>query len=1565
MKKLDSSKAGASSLGPKWNSTRRLLCLAVAALLCVAFTRHASAATLYWDADGAGSGNGGTGTWDTIASLWRLSGTTGALQTYTNTGAATTAVFGGSAGTVTIAAGTTINANALIFKTSGYTIAGSNGTSILNLDGTTPTITTGAGNTATISANITGTAGLTKANDNGTLILSGSNTYTGSTTIYNGTVVLDMNAGGSLNSASTLTLGGPSAVGNFQVKGKNGTASSQTLGTLNGALAGSSVIKLTPGTGGGSVNLTLGNTWNRTGAFTLNIDLSAGNSTLTSSPLMQNGVISGDATAGRGGWVTVTDATSTGFGTVDGSGHVVRLTATTHLGAASASGTVNYITKVGDAGYVGNTLTFTGNQTPNTLQLDSSAGAGVLNLGGYTLSVTNKGLLMTGANDYTIQNGSIAPAYSDLIVHQYGTGALTLNSPILGGGSGRLIKVGPGMLILGGTNTYTGGTYINGGTLRATDGIGLSGSGALTLQGGVFETGVNFTRTYGSGAGAAVIAGGTSGFSAYGGPVKVALGGTTAPTALSYVSSGWQAGTLVLNASTANNTLNFMNAMDLYGADRSINVNSSGTSTAATISGVISNSTGTGGVVKGGAGILALTGTNTYNGATSVQNGTLSFSTVASGTARQSLGSGATVNLGSPGLNGILQYTGATAGTLDKTVNALGAGGDTITNSGSGLLTLSGPLNTNATQLGLNGGTKGISVTGTISGSSLVLTGGTTTLAAANTYNGSTTVQGGGTLGLATNGSISNSSTITVFAGSKLDVSAKSSYSIPASQTLKNYGTVNGNLSVGGVLNGTGNVTGYLSLVSGGQLLTGTSPGTQTVGGNLTLLGGSKFTMQLLTAGSGGTLVGGVDYDQLLVGGNVSLSGTLALTLGGVMRVGDVFNLILDSGTASSLTGGFSAILVNGTSVSNYTGSKFTYGGQDYTIATANADGSGAANDLQLVAVSDDPLMAFGVNEHPCLYNGEYGRPNDYAALCDGIIASGIKLVRMDVGWSWLSQTRGTYNTARRDVLDDIVHRLSAGGVQISCVLISTAYWASSNVSDPQWNLWPPTNYQDWADWVNWMCVRYNNQITYWEVWNEPDHGGWLGTLPEYYTLLQTAATQIRAVNPNNVVLMAGLACTGTEGTTYFNGLLALGAANYFDVINYHTYGSNNVWKSTYAGMKTVIDNNNLGSRKIWITETGYTTYGNATLETAKADYTDNAYGSLFSMDPNIEKVFMYTNRNTFTLPSGNALQDNFGLLTYATRAPLPAFYHYQAAGGDRSNFAMQKAYPSTEARRTLNYVVTGTGDGSFITDYDTDGSSKQIASSTYMYFQVNDAWTYDYVPQNQLYVDVTYLDSGNGQWALQYDGTSNSYQSSGTMTKTNTGGWLTQRFTLNDPKFANRQNYASDFRLAASTADLIVSDVKVSRDDTVAWATLAATGTSDKSWQMWRVQNSGTTGSSYNPIVTQGGVPCREILDNGKFINLWVAENVVLPTDTNVTFTVTFWDAGTDNILIQYNAISSSYKSIYIAKTNTNAWRTVSSSVTDAKFLDTINTVGDLWIGNGGDGSVEYVSMVNVKLTP
>ena len=143
----------------------------------------------------------------------------------------------------------------------------------------------------------------------------------------------------------------------------------------------------------------------------------------------------------------------------------------------------------------GNTVLLSG---ANSYSGGTSVGGGVLQLGSNsalpsTGSLTvNAGTLDLAGNSPTV--GLLSGAAAGTIVSSTGPGTLTVNAAAAtaysglladGGNGGTLgvVKGGPGSLVLGGANTYSGGTTVSGGTLQLASPTALgSTSGALDRQ---------------------------------------------------------------------------------------------------------------------------------------------------------------------------------------------------------------------------------------------------------------------------------------------------------------------------------------------------------------------------------------------------------------------------------------------------------------------------------------------------------------------------------------------------------------------------------------------------------------------------------------------------------------------------------------------------------------------------------------------------------------------------------------------------------------------------------------------------------------------------------------------------------------------------------------------------------------------------------------------------------------------------------------------------------------------------------------------------------------------------
>ena len=560
------------------------------------------------------------------------------------TTASTSSNIGAGSSTLEFNGGTLLYTGASAVSDRAFTIiagktATINTTNDLTLAGATGTATTGA---------------LTKTGL-GTLTLTGANTNTGITTVNGGTLLLDKTGAGALAATSALTLGG----GTFQVKGAASGVTTQTMGALTLNVGRTNRIVL-DSNGGTSNTLTLPNSSpTRVGGVTLLIDLSSPNTTLTSTLGLAAGAQA--TTAAVLGYAAVKDSGGVGFAT-NVSGNIVRYTGADTLLSSSNSSTTNF--KHAPTGS-GNTLTTTNNAAFNSLSIDTSGASGnnILALTG-TVTLAQRGILMTGNNDFTIQGGtSLGGSGHETIIHNYGTGTLFINSPIVTLAAA-VSKDGPGTVVMGSaTSNFQNNFRINEGILRlgsaggATNGpLGTTGAPTIVQIGGALDLG---GFTLGTAEGLQLNGTGVSG-----GGALINSGGAASYSGLLSLAS---------NASiVANNNITLSNVGTITGAGFGLTVGGSANTSIASIIG-----TGSGSLTKTGAGTLTLTGANTYTGTTTVSTGTLLVSGSISG-------STTTVN------GGTLGGSGGTTGAVTVATGGTIAPGSSVGTLNTGTLTFTG-----------------------------------------------------------------------------------------------------------------------------------------------------------------------------------------------------------------------------------------------------------------------------------------------------------------------------------------------------------------------------------------------------------------------------------------------------------------------------------------------------------------------------------------------------------------------------------------------------------------------------------------------------------------------------------------------------------------------------------------------------------------------------------------------------------------------------------------------------------------------------------------------------------
>jgi uncharacterized protein (TIGR03437 family) len=195
-----------------------------------------------------------------------------------------------------------------------------------------------------------------------------------------------------------------------------------------------------------------------------------------------------------------------------------------------------------------------------------------------------------------------------------------------------------------------------------------------------------------------------------------------------------------------------------------------------------------------------------------------------------------------------------------------------------------------------------------------------------------------------------------------------------------------------------------------------------------------------------------------------------------------------------------------------------------------------------------------------------------------------LRLWDSNTSWTFLEPVKGVWNW---EPLDTWVAAAQASGISdILLTLGQTPAWASSNPNDVNYvgagAPAPPSNFEDWQDYITAVAQRYQGVIRYYEIWNEPnDPTYYTGTIPQLVELTSEAYAIIKSVDPGNTVISPAAYAAG-----YLDEFLQAGGGQSIDVIGYHFYDTPpEDTGRLMANVRLVMANDGYASLPLWETE--------------------------------------------------------------------------------------------------------------------------------------------------------------------------------------------------------------------------------------------------------------------------------------------------------------------------------------------------------------------------------------------
>jgi polysaccharide biosynthesis protein PslG len=261
-------------------------------------------------------------------------------------------------------------------------------------------------------------------------------------------------------------------------------------------------------------------------------------------------------------------------------------------------------------------------------------------------------------------------------------------------------------------------------------------------------------------------------------------------------------------------------------------------------------------------------------------------------------------------------------------------------------------------------------------------------------------------------------------------------------------------------------------------------------------------------------------------------------------------------------------------------------------------------------AIVDPPFTSLTYSIHTFMWWNDAGQQLDWAKLM------GFSHVKQIFPWKNIEPLQDEWHFERGDV---IVDEAQARGIQVVVRLSDAPDWAypslppreNSNYVDA-----PPDNLDDWGNFCGVVAERYKGRITAYQIWNEPNLSREWGDNPpdagQYVEMLRVCSEAIRAVDPDVILISAGLSPTGNydeiahRDDLYLQAMYDYEFQQYVDVVGVHApgfsvpeYGPDDSerdgggrWATfrRIEDLRKIMVANGDAERQMAILETGYTT---------------------------------------------------------------------------------------------------------------------------------------------------------------------------------------------------------------------------------------------------------------------------------------------------------------------------------------------------------------------------------------
>lgn len=272
---------------------------------------------------------------------------------------------------------------------------------------------------------------------------------------------------------------------------------------------------------------------------------------------------------------------------------------------------------------------------------------------------------------------------------------------------------------------------------------------------------------------------------------------------------------------------------------------------------------------------------------------------------------------------------------------------------------------------------------------------------------------------------------------------------------------------------------------------------------------------------------------------------------------------------------------------------------------------------------------AFGVNIHLRQRHTQ----TDWPAVLTAAQGTGATWAREQFNWDVIESTDDAYSF---DAYDAVLTAYEAADIEVLGLLTYSSSWASANSGATDYEFYPP-DLDAWSDYVETVTQHYAGRVTYWEIWNEPNHPSfWKGDAADYADLWNAAVAAAKLGNPEAKLVFGGL--SGADYDFLETVLPLVEDPADIAVVAIHPYRFGNAPEAILDGLNTlptdiyntkaVLNRFQLARTPIWLTEIGWQTGVDGVTDRRQAEYLTRAYTMALAI-PDVRKVFWYALADT------------------------------------------------------------------------------------------------------------------------------------------------------------------------------------------------------------------------------------------------------------------------------------------------------------------------------------------------